>query len=640
MINSLKLKINLYIFSIFFLILASVMLFVGIRTYSATQKESLLYINTRLKTDALNFSNYINHALTVSASLSQDMFAMRDNNMASRSLTADIIKRALAANQSFYAVWSIWEPNAFDGRDLEYAQKVGQQKGYFSLSYYRAKGKLERENFGSDTLPSYISSDDFSAYQESYYAIPKKNQIAGTDSLAEYSYTGDDADKVFVVGCSQPIIENNRYLGVVGIDIDFSGLKTENGKNKIYQNGFSTIITHNYKIAAHPNQEYTGMEVEKAFSGFNSEYLQKLKEGTPFFYTVQSEYTNKKSLRVFYPAKINEKQHWTMMYEIPQDEIYADIYRQMWTIAVIGFIGIVLGEIFFFFLTASVTNPVIQVSQVMQKIADGDLRLQLKSSSRQDEIGKLQNNLTSMIDRLKKIIEGIQSSAVFVNSTGKQVSSSAQTIAQGSSEQAAFAEEASASIEEITASAEVSADNAFQTQNMASHTKEYMRISTAEAKITAQELNDIAEKIKVIDEIASQTNLLALNASIEAARAGGSGRGFAVVADEVNKLAASSRMAAQEIISMAEDSAHSAHEAGRKIAEVAPDMQKTVQMVENINKSIQEQKLAIQELNNGIQQLNLAAQQNAASSEELSAASEELSATAQSLEELTAYFKV
>ena len=36
----------------------------------------------------------------------------------------------------------------------------------------------------------------------------------------------------------------------------------------------------------------------------------------------------------------------------------------------------------------------------------------------------------------------------------------------------------------------------------------------------------IADRIKVIDEIAYQTNMLALNAAIEAARAGAAGKGF------------------------------------------------------------------------------------------------------------------
>lgn len=64
---------------------------------------------------------------------------------------------------------------------------------------------------------------------------------------------------------------------------------------------------------------------------------------------------------------------------------------------------------------------------------------------------------------------------------------------------------------------------------------------------------EIADKNKVINEIAAKTKLLALNAAVEAARAGASGSGFAVVAEEVSRLALVSDKAAREINAMAAD---------------------------------------------------------------------------------------
>jgi methyl-accepting chemotaxis protein len=80
--------------------------------------------------------------------------------------------------------------------------------------------------------------------------------------------------------------------------------------------------------------------------------------------------------------------------------------------------------------------------------------------------------------------------------------------------------------------------------------KRSVESATSEVRALGTTVNDINRFVQTVSSIADQTNLLALNAAIEAARAGDAGRGFAVVADEVRSLAASSHLAATDIVQL------------------------------------------------------------------------------------------
>jgi methyl-accepting chemotaxis protein len=76
------------------------------------------------------------------------------------------------------------------------------------------------------------------------------------------------------------------------------------------------------------------------------------------------------------------------------------------------------------------------------------------------------------------------------------------------------------------------------------------------------------------------------------------------------------------------------------LAKLVPDIQKTAELVQEINAASREQTMGSDQINVAIQQLNQVIQQNAGAAEEMSATAEELSAQAEQLQEGISHFKV
>ncbi|PKN21504.1 MAG: hypothetical protein CVU68_07435 [Deltaproteobacteria bacterium HGW-Deltaproteobacteria-3] len=241
-----------------------------------------------------------------------------------------------------------------------------------------------------------------------------------------------------------------------------------------------------------------------------------------------------------------------------------------------------------------------------EQIEKGDLGSKVELLSENDMFGKA---LAALFQRLRQIITEVQTAADQVVSGSRELSSSSQQVSQGTSQQAAAVEEISASMEELASTVAQTADHARQTAVIA-------RKASADAveggKVVAETVSamqHIAEKIGFIEEIA-------------------------------RKLAERSQTSAQEIKGVANASVETAGNAGRLINEIVPQIQKTAELVQEIDAASNEQARGIDQNSKAIQQFDQVIQANSAAAEEMASTSEELSAQAAHLQESISFFKL
>ena len=290
-----------------------------------------------------------------------------------------------------------------------------------------------------------------------------------------------------------------------------------------------------------------------------------------------------------------------------------------------------------FMFNQDVKKRLVQLGRSADRIAEGDLATEVVTSTG-DELGDVAASFEIMRQRVHNVLLEINQGADQVAAGAHNVSDASVALSQGASQQAASVEQLSASIAEIASQTASNAQNAEKANDLTVGTKEKAQLGNEEMQemlSAMEEINassaNISKIIKVIDEIAFQTNILALNAAVEAARAGQHGKGFAVVAEEVRNLAARSAKAAKETTDMIEGSMEKV-ETGREIAHktaealnaIVGDVSSVADIVANIAKASNEQKLALEQINQGVQQVSQVVQANSSTSEEAATASQNL----------------
>lgn len=288
-----------------------------------------------------------------------------------------------------------------------------------------------------------------------------------------------------------------------------------------------------------------------------------------------------------------------------------------------------------------------EITEVLNKLSNGVLEFELA----QDYIGefaKVKGALNAIKVTLNRTMLQIKQASMEVAAGSEHVSNGAQALSQGATEQASSVEELSAAISELSEKIERNAKEAeeanaisAEASNSILESNQHMADMTSAMREIEDTSGEIRKIIKTIDDIAFQTNILALNAAVEAARAGAAGKGFAVVADEVRNLASKSAEAAKNTTTLIE-SAITAIRNGSKIAEsTASSLKVVVEKTEEISGKIKnistasgEQAQSASHISIGIDQISAVVQNNSATAQQSAAASEELDAQAQVLKTL------
>ena len=675
---SIKWQIVLPIGLVLFIGLAVMISFNTYRTYTVTKEDAIAHVREVGMKYASRVASRLENAQNTANALAGVLEGYKEQNaMPDRNVASAMLRRTLKDHSQFLGVWTVWEPNAFDDRDAEFAGTENNDKTGRFIPYWNRVGGLHLE-----VVNSYEDSGNIS----NFYQIPLNTKSQYVTQPTEYEIGGK---KVAVSSFCAPIIVDGRALGVVGVDM---GLKELGGiveGVKPLGTGFGFIVDNKGKVVAHPDKKEVTKELQEVPGGdLKPEGLDKIENGQA--HTTIQDVKGSRLLEQFMPIPIGDTGiSWSLAAVAPMDKALAHARNLAWTnVALgIGLLLVVLGGIWM--VASRMGKRLGRMSDGAIQVANGNYDVDVSNRGYRGELLVLHQALKTMLENLVANIqkaedksrqaeeesrnareaqhaaeearqkaenakrEGMREAANRLNEIVERISSASEEMAaqieesttgsdnqrNSASEVATAMEQMNASVLEIARNASSAAEGSDTARGKAEKGSEIVSEAvrsinevadkTREMQQSLQDLgkkaNNIGEVMNVINDIADQTNLLALNAAIEAARAGEAGRGFAVVADEVRKLAEKTMNATKEV-GEAVDSIQQGTETNIQYMNEAGELvEKSTSLSNNAGESLQEIVGLVQENADQVRNIATASEEQSSASEQINTSTEEIS---------------
>jgi methyl-accepting chemotaxis protein len=352
------------------------------------------------------------------------------------------------------------------------------------------------------------------------------------------------------------------------------------------------------------------------------------------------------------------------------------------TFVAVGVVALLLSLMTSLFLNHLISRPLQQITVVADRMAAGDLTVNISADPRSDEVGLLAQAFARLNGNLRSQIRGIVEGVNVLGSSASEISTSTTQLAASASETATAVSETTTTVEEVRQTAQVSSQKARtvadaaqkvaqisqsgrkSTEDVAAgmdRIRQQMEAIAASMMRLSEQSQTIGQIIATVEDLSAQSNLLAVNAGIEAAKAGEQGKGFGVVAQEVKSLAEQSRQATNQVRTilgdiqkataaavMATEQGSKAVETGARQSEVAGEAIQTLtgsvteaaQAATQIAASSQQQLVGVDQVAGAMESIKQASTQNVAGAKQLETAARNLGELGQRLKQMVERYQV
>ncbi|WP_422507079.1 methyl-accepting chemotaxis protein [Stenotrophomonas sp. GZD-301] len=326
-------------------------------------------------------------AFATSQALADSLVVQHAAGTLSRATAAQILQQQLHSHPEWVGLGTLWEPQAFDGKDADFADAPAHDATGRFMSYWAWQDGTPVQ----DVLKGYDVPGD-----GDWYLRPRELKRPTVAEPYRYEIGGKP---VLMTTLSTPVLDNGTFLGAVTVDFGLAALQERLAALRPMGEGHVELISPAGIVLAAADAKEIGTRREDAAT---RQLLAQIAADKPYEDFHEDAAGN---VKAYVPLRIGGSQErFALGVIVPHDLITAQARALLWIILAVGLgAALVLSGSVYVLLRRQAIRPLADAVRLSAEVADGRLDTPLPAV-RDDEVGRLLQSMQRMRDQLQAVM--------------------------------------------------------------------------------------------------------------------------------------------------------------------------------------------------------------------------------------------
>jgi len=350
------------------LVIGVALMVAAVGTIASSSQRDLVdrLIDARVKEAANEFKAINGQGYALITTTAKVVEHLRHHAEDPRYEVVEFLSSILAQHSELQGIWTVWEPNAFDGRDSYFINynEHHDETGHFVPYLFRDGGAI--------TVSAMKLHND--PVDGLFYLGAKRSGLPYiTDP---YIYPIEGVPTV-LYSLAIPMFDNGVFVGAVGADLSLQVVSDVMSEISILDDGYVFVLSPNGAIATHRNPDLLMENYSTTWMGsYSAEINAILADGGNFSRTVFSDVTNAYMIFLAHGVSIGDTdRYWAIAGTVRESTANAPSVHLMWIVVGVGLALIVLVVTTSWFFVTKNLKKLPVITKTAERIAAGDLRL-------------------------------------------------------------------------------------------------------------------------------------------------------------------------------------------------------------------------------------------------------------------------